>query len=115
MRSAWLLALAIVVGVGFGALTPSSVPAQTAEEGPESLPAGPGRDETFYVCVTCHSFTLVAQQGMSRGRWEDTLKLMVERHGMAEFDKETRELIVAYLATHFPERARGRANPFLKQ
>ncbi|MBL8672587.1 MAG: hypothetical protein JNK11_18160 [Alphaproteobacteria bacterium] len=115
MRSGWLPALAVACGIAIGSLGPAGAPAQTAEEGPDSLPEGPGRDETFYVCVTCHSFTLVRQQGMSRGRWEDTLRLMTERHGMPEFDKETRELILAYLSTHYPERMRGRPNPFLKQ
>ena len=42
------------------------------EESPEEFVAAPGRDETFYACTACHGFKLVAQQGLSRARWEDS-------------------------------------------
>jgi hypothetical protein len=54
---------------------------------------------------------------MSRPMWEDTLTLMVERHGMPELDEEERLLILDYLSEHYPGTAetgtrRGWTNPF---
>ena len=68
----------------------------------DGLPAGPGREQVYYACKTCHSLMLVTQQGMSRDRWDDTLVWMVEEQGMSEIeDDATRALILDYLATHF--------------
>ena len=52
------------------------------DENPEDYPAGAGRDDTFYACTACHGFKLVAQQGMTRRQWEDSLQWMVDKHGM---------------------------------
>ena len=87
-----------------------------AMEKPEDLPSGAGRDETFYLCSACHSFTLVSRQAMSKALWNDTLNLMVEKHGMAEPDAEERALILEYLtAAYPPPEKRGWQNPFLKK
>ncbi|MFN3938852.1 MAG: aldehyde dehydrogenase [Gemmobacter sp.] len=93
----------------------AAAPAAAYDE-PEDLPEGEGRDDTFWLCSACHSFQVVARQGMSRGMWDDTLTLMVERHGMPELDAEERTLILDYLAEHFgpdlrPARG-GWQNPF---
>jgi len=87
-----------------------------AEE-PESFPDAPGRDEAFYMCGACHAFKLVASQGFSRERWDETIDLMTERHGMAKLEGEDRKVILDYLAKAFPVRQqpRGFQNPFLKQ
>lgn len=86
-------------------------------EDPEQFPDGPGRDDTFYTCGACHAFKLVASQGFSRERWNETIDLMIERHGMAKLDDKDREIILNYLATTFPPRTqpRGFQNPFLKK
>lgn len=86
-------------------------------EDPEMFPDGPGRDDAFYACAACHAFKLVASQGFSRERWDDTIELMTERHGMAKLEGKDRELILDYLAKTFPARVqpRGFQNPFLKQ
>jgi hypothetical protein len=55
---------------GSGAQQPAFEPRL---EEPEEYPDLPGREETFYFCVACHNFKLVAQQGMSRSRWDGTL------------------------------------------
>lgn len=68
-----------------------------------SLPEGPGKEDTFYACHGCHSFRLVAQQGLSRARWDDLLDWMVEEQGMNEIEGEERELILDYLAEHYNE------------
>ena len=72
------------------------------------------RDDTFYFCTACHGFKIVAQQGMSRGRWDETFDVMVKRHGMVEVQGEQREQMLDYLAKAFPERRApgGWKNPF---
>ena len=85
-----------------------------AEEGPEQYPAHPNRDDAFYFCTACHSFKIVAAQGMSRERWDESLGWMVERHNMPEVKGEDRKKILDYLASAFPERTErgGWKNPF---
>ena len=87
------------------------------EEQPEQYPAGPHRDDTFYFCTACHSFRIVAAQGMSRERWNESLDWMVKRHNMPEVVGEDREKMLDYLAAAFPERRTpgGWKNPFAPQ
>lgn len=89
------------------------------DENPEEFPAGPGRDETFYACTACHGFKLVAQQGMARWQWEDSVELMVKKHGMNPLEGDDLKLVLDYLETTYPPRApaggRGAPNPFLQR
>ena len=106
----------IAGSVGHAAAQPKTFTPR--EENIEELPASPGRDETFYTCTACHNFKLVAQQGMSRQRWNDTLTWMTERQGMPAIEGADRELILDYLSTHYPQTepaARGWQNPFTNQ
>ena len=96
--------------------------AQTAftprDESPEEFVAAPGRDETFYACTACHGFKLVAQQGMTRAQWEDSINLMVRRHNMPPLDDKDRAVVLGYLEATYPPRTpvqRGWQNPFSKQ
>ena len=86
------------------------------DESPEEFAAGPGRDETFYACTACHNFKLVAQQGMSRERWDETLALMTVRHNMPPLEGAERKLVLDYLEKSYPPRAPARQggwqNPF---
>ena len=88
------------------------------DETPEDLPAGSGREETFYLCTPCHGFKIVAQQGMTRAQWDDSLNWMTTKHGMNAIEGDDRKLILDYLEQHYPPttRAGGRdsPNPFLK-
>jgi mono/diheme cytochrome c family protein len=88
------------------------------EESPEEFAAGDGRDETFYACTACHGFRLVAQQGMTRAQWEDSINLMTRRHNMPPLDDKDRERVLNYLETAYPPRAPagrgGWVNPFAK-
>ena len=88
------------------------------EESPEEFVAGPGRDETFYTCTACHGFKLVAQQGMTRAQWEDSINLMIRRHNMPVLDDKDRATVLGYLEAAYPPRlpaARGNwQNPFAK-
>jgi hypothetical protein len=107
-----LLAGALALGVA-KAETQDFTP---REEAPEEFPDAPGREEAFYGCTACHNFKLVAQQGMSRARWNGTIDLMTERHGMPKLEGKDREVVLNYLERAFPEQApsRGFQNPFLK-
>jgi len=105
--------LALLAGWSLS-LPPAPVRAQDAEETPEVLPPGAGRDETFYACTPCHGTAIIRAQGMSRERWDATIDWMVERHGMPEIDDIDRKLVLEYLASNFPSRQRGRTNPFLR-
>ena len=84
------------------------------EEAPEQYPAHANRDDTFYFCTACHSFKIIAQQGMSRERWNDTIDYMIERHKMVDVQGEHRDQMLDYLSTAFPERRApgGWKNPF---
>ena len=112
-----LSAALMVFSVGAGAQSP--VPTFTpTDEQPEDLPAGPGREETFYACTACHNFKLVAAQGMSRAQWDETLSWMTSRHNMPDIQGEDRALILGYLEKHYPakpSRAGGWRNPFSPQ
>lgn len=116
-KAAHLLLLTALCGA-----FPTGAPAQqqTFEprvEEPEEFPDFPGREDTFYFCSACHNFKLVAQQGMSRHRWDGVLNLMTERHGMPDVQGKEREAILDYLEKAFPESdaPRGWQNPFLKR
>jgi hypothetical protein len=103
------------------ALAPVDARAQTftpKEETLEQFPDFPNREETFYSCSACHAFGLVAQQGMSRARWDGIIDLMTDRHGMAKLDAKERVPLLDYLEKAFPEREQpqgGWQNPFLKK
>jgi hypothetical protein len=77
---------------------------------------GPGRDDTFYACTGCHGFKLVAQQGMTRRQWEDSLQWMTDRHKMPPLPPREQKIVLDYLEATFPPRAPaargGWQNPF---
>jgi hypothetical protein len=86
------------------------------DESPEDLPAGNGREETFYACTACHGFKIVAQQGLSRAQWDDSLNWMTTKHGMNAIEGDDRKIILDYLEKNYPPRSkpgRGSPNPFL--
>ncbi len=99
--------------MGAAAIHVPQAAAQAATDTPEVLPEGPGREETFYACTACHGIALVRQQGMTRERWDETIQVMIDRHGMTSYDGELRDLILDYLAASFPPRRRTPTNPFL--
>jgi mono/diheme cytochrome c family protein len=81
----------------------------------EDLPEGAGREVVFGTCAACHGLRIVTQQGLPRERWDRTIDLMVERHGMPVPDAADRDRILDYLAEHFPPRRKAYENPFLKR
>jgi hypothetical protein len=76
--------------------------ASAADQPWETMPEGEGRMETFAVCSACHSIMLVQQQGMDRGRWDDTMVWMVEEQGMPALEPELREKVLDYLVMAYP-------------
>jgi hypothetical protein len=112
------LALAALFVVAGTALAPAQqfVP---RDENPEDFAPAPGRDDTFYACTACHGFKLVAQQGMNRRQWEESIQLMVDKHGMPELPDQELKVVLDYLETAYPPRApepgRGWQNPFLNR
>jgi hypothetical protein len=91
-----------------------STQAKPQEEQPGHFPDGPNREDTFYFCTACHGFKLVAAQGMSRDRWNETIDVMVTRHNMPDVQGEERARMLDYLEGAFPERKQpgGWKNPF---
>jgi cytochrome c len=65
------------------------------------LKEAPGVETTYYACTACHSEMIVAQQGLTRERWDEMLVWMVEEQGMPELGPEERETILDYLAEHY--------------
>jgi hypothetical protein len=110
-------ALMLTVAVSGGSRS-QPAPFNPREESVETLPAGPGREETFYLCTACHAYRLVSNQGMTREKWDETLSWMTERHNMPDVQGADRDLILAYLAEHHPPKpapgrgAGGFRNPF---
>ena len=96
------LAAALLLAGAPSAQQPQFAP---SEENPEDYPAGPGRDDTFYACTACHGFKLIAQQGMSRRQWEESIELMVRRHNMPPLPEKEQKVVLDYLETTFPPRA----------
>ena len=115
--AAGVLALAAAV-LALGLSAPDGVAQaqgqRRQEEQPEQYPDRPHREETFYFCTACHGFKIVAQQGMSRTRWNETLDFMVTRHNMPDVQGEEREKMLDYLTSAFPERRQpgGWKSPF---
>jgi mono/diheme cytochrome c family protein len=110
----------LLLGWGAGAVwSQTSPPAFTPrDESPEEFAAGAGRDETFYACTACHNFKLVAEQGMSRERWDETLTFMTAGHNMPLLEGAERKLVLDYLEKNYPPRVPSRQggwqNPFAR-
>ncbi|MGV3633085.1 MAG: hypothetical protein ACO1NY_01955 [Pseudorhodoplanes sp.] len=113
-RLVWVLLLVAAWQAPLAANAQQSRTFTPTDESPEDLPAGTGRDETFYSCTPCHGFKIVAQQGMTRAQWDDSLNWMTARHGMNRIEGDDRKLILDYLEQHYPPTTRGSPNPFLK-
>jgi hypothetical protein len=112
------VAASIAFAVALIAASPvAAEPFTPGDERQEDYPDFPGREQTFYACIACHGFKLVAQQGQSRAQWDDTLNWMTEKHKMPPIDGELRKIVLDYLESAFPPRAApgGWKNPFSGQ
>jgi hypothetical protein len=56
---------------------------------------------------------------MSRRQWDESIALMVQRHGMPALDDKDKTIVLDYLEATFPPRAPssggGWQNPFLNR
>ena len=92
--------LFVLVLLGAILLAPGR-PAWADEDELGGIPRAPGAEETYYLCSACHSFRLVAQQGLSYESWKATLVWMIEEQDMSTPEPEERELITKYLAKFY--------------
>ncbi|MDA1100453.1 MAG: hypothetical protein O2967_15860 [Proteobacteria bacterium] len=80
-------------------------PAQADDGELGGIPRAPGAEEAYYLCSACHSFRLVAQQGLNYARWEETLIWMVKEQEMEAPEADDLKLITNYLAKYYgPDR-----------
>lgn len=91
-RGASLAAAALVAGVALG----GAVGGATAQGNP--LPAGPHMELVLGSCIMCHAPEILAQQKLDRATWEAIVDRMIT-YG-APITRETRPLILQYLATY---------------
>lgn len=102
------LAMALAVATG-------TTRAQSADDKPELYPDAPHREQTFYACTACHSFKIVAAQGMTRQTWAETMTWMTAKHNLPKLDDKELDNVLDYLAVAFPPKAPvqgGWKNPF---
>lgn len=75
-----------------------------AEEIPEltelGLPSDTGGEEMVIFCAPCHSLKLVAQQGLSRDAWEETIQWMYDEHEMEPMEPTDHKLVLDYLSKY---------------
>lgn len=110
MRAALFLVLMGTIAFFGDASAQAPAPAFVPrDESPEEFPAGTGRDEAFYACTACHNFKLVAAQGLSRERWDDSITWMTVKHSMPPLEGDERKVVLDYLAATYPPRAPARA------
>jgi len=94
------LSLLLTTIVSTVVVSPSS-----ASDDIEKIPPGPGSEEAFYTCSACHSFLLVAQQGLNKTGWNDVLTWMVEEQEMEPLEPADQKLILDYLTKYYgPDR-----------
>ncbi|MBK0399586.1 aldehyde dehydrogenase [Limibaculum sp. M0105] len=94
---------AALSAVALGLFSGTSAATEEGEFG--VLVAGEGAELTYAYCAACHSERLVAQQGLTRDRWDALLQWMIDEQGMGELDPPDRELILNYLAENYgPDR-----------
>ena len=62
-------------------------------------------------CVGCHSARLITQQSGSESHWLGLIRWMQEKQNLWQFEPETEQKIVSYLAENYPPRADRRRAP----
>lgn len=91
-RSAAVLAGAVVAAAAL-----SGAVGRLAAQG-NPLPAGPHMELVLGSCIICHAPEILAQQRLDRATWETIVDRMTT-YG-APITRDTRPLILEYLATH---------------
>lgn len=65
------------------------------------LTPGENMELVAAICSACHSLHMVAQQGLSRSRWDKMLDWMIEEQGMEELAGDDREAVLDYLTKYY--------------
>jgi cytochrome c5 len=60
------------------------------------------------ACTTCHSAKQITQQRGTAEQWLSMIRWMQKKQNLWEFDQQTEEKIVAYLAENYPPSAAQR-------
>ncbi len=79
----------------------ASAPKYDPDDQYAGMPRTEGVETVFAQCSYCHSPFLIMQQRLSRERWDEVVRLMVEEKGMPEPDPADRQVILDYLAKYF--------------
>ena len=62
-------------------------------------------------CVACHSGKLITQQSGSASHWLGLIRWMQEKQNLWQFEQETEQKIVSYLAQNYPPQEDRRRAP----
>ena len=62
-------------------------------------------------CVGCHSARLITQQSGSESHWLGLIRWMQEKQNLWQFEPETEQKIISYLAENYPPQADRRRAP----
>ena len=62
-------------------------------------------------CVACHSGKLITQQSGSESHWLGLIRWMQEKQNLWQFESETEQKIVSYLAQNYPPQEDRRRAP----
>ena len=62
-------------------------------------------------CIACHSTRLITQQSGNAEQWLDMIRWMQEEQNLWQFDADTENRIVTYLAENYPPKALHRRPP----
>ena len=62
-------------------------------------------------CSACHSTRLITQQNGNADQWLEMIRWMQAEQNLWEFDPETEQRIIGYLAENYPPQARQRRAP----
>lgn len=77
-----------------------------------ALRPGAGRELVLAHCLPCHSSAIIAATRATRGRWDELITVMQQRHGLWPLPPAVRGPLLDYLAsTQAPAGAAGAAGP----
>lgn len=106
--------LAQAIGMSTLALSllglPLGAPAQETDSDTGLIKAK-GWETVRNNCTACHSANLVTQNSGSRNHWEKLIRWMQDTQGLWEFEPETEETILDYLAEHYGPKEGARRPP----
>lgn len=77
------------------------------------LKVAKGLNEVKANCTVCHSANFIIQSKLNREEWKSTIRWMQETQGLWEFDPETEDIILTYLASQYPQAQTSRRRPLL--